>query len=1689
MAKKQTLRSQNPEAEHAPISTAAAQVAVHKSPVLGQGHDYLQILSERLRAGRVVLCAGAALGTRAPAWRGMVERLLDELGRHPGNEAAVSESARLFGAYPLSVCGFIRRRLGDAFPAALSTALKTASTDDAGFATQRNELLKNIGKLPFRAVLTTAFDDALVRTCIDEKPEVRVYTADQSEEVRRDGRGRYILRLLGGSDQPSTLLFSESDLRHTLADESFRNLIGELYNKRSFLFLGFDPADPDFGLVVDRMLVSASRPTGLQAGAEPLHFALLTGVPRVVQEEIEAAYGIHALPTEQFPDERTLLRALCEMLGDHPGEILPDDDDLEGWLRVLQQEPNRSDATAKLAELEERLEEAGDADRLIELWVGRTEVEPSGRGRAHCLRQVAAIFERKKGQMAEAFQALLAASKEAPEFVPLDELERLAGISGLWGELLSALRELLPQFDAKARPELLLRIARLYGEKLNHLEYALTSLGEAQKLDISDAATRLKMLEMRVELTRRAERWKDLAEAIGQLAAALSEDEGERKIDLYLEQGDLYESRLSDSVSAIAAFKKARAHGPVSRDALQALEHSLRRHSNWVELVALLDDKAALCEKNGDPQGALAARREAAQLQGEHIDDRKQAALRWEAILALAPNDLETLRALEKLYAGHDAGGGASEKYLSVVSALADNLPFGKEQLALYRRLYAEYEELPGHGAQTESCLKKILALDPTAEDAYRGLERLYQKERRFPELVDTYQRHIAHTQSSKVELWAALGRVHEVDIGGGDPAAMRKEAPAAIAAWRSLLEINPTHLGALEALGRLYQVVEQYQDAMRAMEKRAQLLDDRTQKAALYYEAGRLCEKQQLDLKTTEEHYVRAIEINPQHVQAMTALASLYHGQREYLRAAKLYLEAAENTQNRLDKTRYLVEAARQYLLGDEKPRARALYEQALKLDPEHTDAAAGFVELLWQEQAFEQALPFLEVLARKDEKPALQLERLCRLGQTAKALGLHDKALRAYQRAVALDATNLAALHGLIPLLVQAGQFVDAQKLCAEALLTHANVLSVGERVELLALLGECEQRLEHSAAAAKALRAALSLDPLHQASLRTLLKLPGLDPQEGVDLRQALIKALLSLEASGDGQTPPADTTFERVNLLTEIGDLLFGALSRPQEALEFYKEGLALRPESHLLLHKCLDVYTKEAMWPEAADVLDTLIGNEKNARRRARYLLTAALIARDELSDARRALTLLLAALEDEPTLERAIEALEELAVTLDDPRELVRVYQFKIKALGPEASDSPKQRAERLRLWTALSALCIQRLGDLATGATAYEVTVALDGQNLDRHRQLAAIYTEMGGEQIDKAIAAHHTILARNKAELASYRALKELYIRSFQREKAAAVAYALYLLRKEDPADLSLVEEMKARPLRPATRTLSKELWRLLAHPDEDARLGALFQTLRDVAMASHAHAWKDHGISRKDRLGLAGNAFYEKALRYGFEALDSPMPEVYAQPDDPELGERSYRLVIAMDKEAKEKGTMALPIPCLLLGKGLLSAQRPEREVIYEIGRLAALLRPERAVRTVYSTAAQLGLIIDAALFLGGAEAGAAPKVIETAQGLSRALPPAALEQVRRIGAALRETEVQSEAAAHAWLGSSDLTAVRAGLVLSGDLETVALLLATDPPGMTPLSPKQRLLDIIHFTVTEEYFTIRQHLGLMA
>jgi len=65
---------------------------------------------------------------------------------------------------------------------------------------------------------------------------------------------------------------------------------------------------------------------------------------------------------------------------------------------------------------------------------------------------------------------------------------------------------------------------------------------------------------------------------------------------------------------------------------------------------------------------------------------------------------------------------------------------------------------------------------------------------------------------------------------------------------------------------------------------------------------------------------------------------------------------------------------------------------------------------------------------------------------------------------------------------------------------------------------------------------------------------------------------------------------------------------------------------------------------------------------------------------------------------------------------------------------------------------------------------------------------------------------------------------------------------------------------------------------------------------------------------------------------------------------------------------------------------------------------------------------------------------------------------------------------------------WMQSVELTGCRAGFLLANDLETAARMIQSLPPeGPTDLPPKEKIKEIVLFSVSEEYFRLREALGI--
>jgi hypothetical protein len=166
------------------------------------------------------------------------------------------------------------------------------------------------------------------------------------------------------------------------------------------------------------------------------------------------------------------------------------------------------------------------------------------------------------------------------------------------------------------------------------------------------------------------------------------------------------------------------------------------------------------------------------------------------------------------------------------------------------------------------------------------------------------------------------------------------------------------------------------------------------------------------------------------------------------------------------------------------------------------------------------------------------------------------------------------------------------------------------------------------------------------------------------------------------------------------------------------------------------------------------------------------------------------------------------------------------------------------------------------------------------------------------------------------------------------------------------------------------------------------------------------------------------------------------------------------------------------------------GLLQG-RPEKELAYVIGKRLTFMRPDHFVRWphVVPTVAELKIVFLAALKLVQPKfevrADIAPAVAQYLQHLHRAVPPQMIEQLAAV--VQRFISAKGEADIHKWSNAVDMTATRAGFLICGDLEVATRLVQGEPVSIGVADPKEKIRDLVLWSVSDEYFGLREHLGM--
>jgi tetratricopeptide (TPR) repeat protein len=537
-----------------------------------------------------------------------------------------------------------------------------------------------------------------------------------------------------------------------------------------------------------------------------------------------------------------------------------------------------------------------------------------------------------------------------------------------------------------------------------------------------------------VQLYSVNERWPQLRKLLERKKARANDNE--TRLGVLFQISDLDEGVLGAEDAAIADYLEILELDPGSHRAFRALDRLYTGAEKWKELDTLLERRiphaVVNAETIGTPESRAHLNFRRGELHANRLEDPTGAADLYEAALVDEPRHegsrkgLETLmkradlrqriaRSLEPLYVTDEAWSK-----LALVLGAQREAAEGHEAAVLAGRLAELQEEKMGARQLALATWREALRLEPHDKRVRDNVERLANILGRLPDLAAAWEEAILASDPADLtlrgELLEKVAELYEYEL---------KETERARAAWKRLLELDPTNLHtsrpAAAALARLHEAAENWPELIEVLHKQSEWAEKPPEKKELLFRIGRIQEDLTVDPNAAVRTYREVLEVDGEDRQALDSLERLHQAQREWT-------DLVEILRRRLELEKEAPQ--RRELLW----RIAGLTERELK---DASEAITGYHALLDEKPDDQPSLEALARLYEGQERPADLLEVLERQLQLIdpkgaraievrmKIAGLldgfkrYDQALERYREVLAEDPKHEGARGGLEKLL----------------------------------------------------------------------------------------------------------------------------------------------------------------------------------------------------------------------------------------------------------------------------------------------------------------------------------------------------------------------------------------------------------------------------------------------------------------------------------------------------------------------------------------------------------------------------------------------------------------------------------------------------------------------------------------------
>ena len=725
-----------------------------------------------------------------------------------------------------------------------------------------------------------------------------------------------------------------------------------------------------------------------------------------------------------------------------------------GAIHAVQRAAERAGRHKELiAALEQEAAHVSDKKKKLEILHRAGEVAETNLGDD----QLALATYKRVSDLDKAYQPVLAS------------LGRLYYKLGRWEDLLETYRSELRLTRGGAAAALLYKMGELFEERIGRDEDAIASYRRAVEADAFHSPSQIALTR---KLGERG-RWDELVKLLELEFSGLKEPDQRARTAFRI--GEVYENKLRQPDKALAAYDQALAGDADFRPARDGRVRLLSDAKDHKRLVEELEKDAASAR---DPLLVVTALFRAGEVYRDELNDPVRAAQAFERVLEREPAHLESLLALEPLYAER----GAWEELSKVYSAEARVLVDPQARIAVLREL-ARLLERRGLGKpeQIQQAYFSILQLAPDDLGALIALERLALREQdaRLMAHVDVK---LGAVTDDAVLISAHMTRLGELLEAAGDQSALD--------VYRMALGKDSGNLAAARGVSRLSERRADPALLEEAADREAQVTLDRPAAARLLVRAAEIRGdrgEQDRAIQLLE----RALELYPDHEPAAARLRDLRLGRNEVDALVTSMTQAAAAAAQRERSVQLWISAAELY--ADRKndlPAALAALQRASAILPSHVGALLKLGEYFARDRQWQQAAERLKLAAQQASGNDVKIEAHGRLAAVLdEHLGEHDRALASVEAVLAVDPNHRAALDRLLALMVRKGDHEKAADAAARLVKVSPGP---GERTDALVKLGRLETKRGRLGAAGQAYEEAVALAGLEGPAASELLEL---------------------------------------------------------------------------------------------------------------------------------------------------------------------------------------------------------------------------------------------------------------------------------------------------------------------------------------------------------------------------------------------------------------------------------------------------------------------------------------------------------------------------------------------------------------------------------------------------------------------